>query len=120
MPSEITVGLDIGTTSVKALAVDGDGRIVARSRVAHEAFSPTPDVFEHDARKAWVDGLARHSSSWALTTSRASRIASLMPSFTAVDADGMPLTPGLLYGDHRGRPATTSPTRSTPKSSGRC
>ena len=27
----------------------------------------------------------------------------MVPSLTAVDADGVPLTPGLLYGDERGR-----------------
>ena len=33
--SEVTVGIDIGTTSVKAVAVDGDGRVLARARVPH-------------------------------------------------------------------------------------
>ena len=39
MAVEVTVGIDIGTTSVKALAVDGDGRVVASSRVGHELLS---------------------------------------------------------------------------------
>jgi xylulokinase len=114
VPSEITVGLDIGTTSVKALAVDGDGRIVARSRVAHEAFSPTPDVFEHDARKAWVDGPREAIEQLGVSDVAGIGIASLTPNFTAVDHDGMPLTPGLLYGDHRGRAAdaTSDPLNS--------
>ena len=30
----VTVGLDIGTTSIKAVAADDDGRVVARARVA--------------------------------------------------------------------------------------
>jgi xylulokinase len=104
---EITVGLDIGTTSVKALAVDGEGQVVARARIPHEAYSPTADVFEHDARAAWVDGPRAALHELGVSNIAGITIASLMPSFTAVDDDGMPITPGLLYGDHRGRAADT-------------
>jgi xylulokinase len=103
VPSDITVGIDIGTTSVKALAVDGSGEIVGRSRVPHEALSPSPDVFEHDARAAWVDGPRRALDELGVEDFAGITVASLMPNFTAVDDDGMPITPGLLYGDHRGR-----------------
>lgn len=103
MSSEITVGLDIGTTAIKAVAVDGDGTVIARSRVPHTAYSPTPEIFEHDAKAAWVDG-PRTAFEWLGVSDVAGiGIASLMPSFTAVDSDGTPITPGLLYGDHRGR-----------------
>ena len=34
MPTEVTVGIDIGTTSVKAVAVDADGEVRASARVA--------------------------------------------------------------------------------------
>jgi len=114
VPSDITVGIDIGTTSVKALAVDGGGEVVARARIPHDAYSPTPDVFEHDARKAWVDGPRRALDELGVSDFAAVAIASLMPNFTAVDAAGMPQTPGLLYGDHRGRAAdaTSDPLNS--------
>src|SRR4051812_42007821 len=79
VPSDITVGLDIGTTSVKALAVAGDGEIVARARVPHEAFSPSADVFEHDARKAWVAGPRRALDELELKDFAAISFASLMP-----------------------------------------
>ena len=35
MATEVTIGIDIGTTSVKAVAVDGDGNVVARTRISH-------------------------------------------------------------------------------------
>jgi xylulokinase len=51
MAAEVTVGIDIGTTSVKAIAADGDGDVVARARVPHRLVVPTPDRLEHDARR---------------------------------------------------------------------
>jgi xylulokinase len=48
----ITVGIDIGTTAVKAVAADATGAVVARARVPHQLTSPAPDQLEHDAAKA--------------------------------------------------------------------
>ena len=52
----VTVGVDVGTTSVKALAVDENGQVVARSRVAHSVVAPEPDILRHDAKRAWRSG----------------------------------------------------------------
>ncbi|MFM8971302.1 MAG: FGGY family carbohydrate kinase, partial [Actinomycetota bacterium] len=57
--TEVTVGIDIGTSSVKAIAADGDGNVVARARVPHPFSVPTPDRFEHDAALAWREGPQR-------------------------------------------------------------
>ena len=53
------MGIDVGTTSVKAVAVDPSGAVVARVRVPHRVISPTPDVLEHDALRAWRHGPRR-------------------------------------------------------------
>ena len=57
----VTVGIDIGTSSVKAVAADDDGNVVARSRVPHEFYVPSPLRFEHDA----ADGMARRTAAGA-------------------------------------------------------
>lgn len=100
---DITVGIDIGTTSVKALAVDGDGEVVARARVEHSISSPAPDLFEHDASKAWRRNVrtAFRRVSDGLDV-KAVNVAAMVPSLCAVDRRGRPITPGLLYGDARG------------------
>lgn len=103
MGSGITVGIDIGTTSVKALAVDADGQILARSRVPHDIHVPSVDVFEHDAKQAWYDGPQRAMQDLGVSDVEGIAIVSLVPSVTAVDEAGIPITPGLLYGDHRGQ-----------------
>ncbi|EID17132.1 D-xylulose kinase xylB [Mycobacterium xenopi RIVM700367] len=51
--NEVTIGIDIGTTAVKAVAADPHGRVVARTRVPHQLRVPAPDRLEHDADEAW-------------------------------------------------------------------
>jgi xylulokinase len=109
----VTVGVDIGTTSVKALAVDQDGTVLARSRVPHSVVAPEPDTLRHDARRAWRAGPRKAFKQ--VTTQLAAggghpvagvAVASMVPSLTAVNRQGVPLLPGLLYGDREGRPLT--------------
>ena len=102
---EITVGIDIGTTSVKAIAADADGTVVARSRVPHEVAIPAADRFQHDAAVAWRTGTRRALVELgdAGRSAVGISVAAMVPSLAAVDAEGMPLSPGLLYGDVRGR-----------------
>jgi xylulokinase len=99
----VTVGIDIGTSSVKAVAADDDGNVVARSRVAHEFFVPSPLRFEHDAATAWHEGPRRALDALGNVEPRAVSVAAMVPSLTAVGGGGVPCAPGLLYGDERGR-----------------
>lgn len=106
MPGPVTVGVDVGTTSVKALAVDGDGRVVARARIPHRILVPEPDQLEHDARRAWRQGPRRAFGAVGAEVQApvaGVAVASMVPSLTAVDRRGIPFLPGLLYGDARGR-----------------
>lgn len=101
----VTVGVDVGTTSVKALAVDEDGRVVARARVPHRILTPAPDLLEHDARRAWRQGPRRAFAAVSAEVGgpvAGVAVASMVPSLTAVDHLGIPRLPGLLYGDARG------------------
>ncbi len=105
MATEVTVGIDIGTTSVKAIAADGDGRVVAASRVPHPLRAAHAGELAHDARVAWRDGvraaLAGVLGSGDLTV-RGVDVAAMVPSLCAVDAQGVPVSDGMLYGDARG------------------
>src|SRR5689334_18211921 len=103
MASECTVGIDIGTSSVKAIAADADGNVIARSRVPHPWSVPSPSRFQHDAKVAWFDGPRAALAALGDIQPRAVSVASMVPSLTAVDENGVPCAPGLLYGDERGR-----------------
>jgi xylulokinase len=105
--AEVTVGIDIGTTSVKAVAADGDGTIVARARVPHRIYSPTPDQLEHDAVEAWAEGPVKALAALGVDAPLAVAVSAMVPSMTAVDDKGRPVLPGLLYGDGRGHHANS-------------
>ncbi len=105
--TEATVGIDIGTSSVKAVAADGDGRVLASARVPHRYTLPAPHRLEHDAVAAWRDGPRRaldelERDGFRVRDARGVSVAAMVPSLTAVDRAGVPLLPGLLYGDERG------------------
>jgi xylulokinase len=99
---EVTVGLDIGTTSVKALAVDDDGSVVASIRRPHQVIVG-PARLEHDADAAWRQGVGEAFAEVVIgQTVRGVAVAAMVPSLSAVDAHGRPRGAGLLYGDGRG------------------
>ncbi len=105
---EVTVGIDVGTTSVKSVAADAEGRVLARARVPHHLGVPAPDRLEHAPDEAWrrgvrraLDEVARHGD--VRGDVAAVDVAAMVPSLCAVDERGAALTPGLLDGDDRER-----------------
>lgn len=98
----VTVGIDIGTTSVKAVAVQADGTVVARTRIPHRIGVPAAGRFEHDANRAWRWGPRRALAGLHRKDIDAVSVVAMVPSLTAVNKRGVPQTAGLLYGDERG------------------
>jgi xylulokinase len=108
---DVTIGIDIGTTAVKAVVADEDGRVLARTRIPHTLRVPAPDRLEHDADEAWRQGPLTALTELGRPEASAVAVTAMVPSLTAVDADGRPITPGLLYGDGRGRTAAGPDTK---------
>jgi xylulokinase len=104
----VTVGIDVGTTSVKAVAVDPDGVVVARARVPHALRSTTADELRHDAAKAWRAGPRKALKALGDVRPVALSVTGMVPSLAAVSPRGVPLSPGLLYGDASGRAGAAS------------
>jgi xylulokinase len=67
---------------------------------------PDADRLEHDADDAWRAGPSVAMRQLAQPDALAVAVSAMVPSLTAVDAEGRPITPGLLYGDARGRGST--------------
>ena len=101
--ADVTIGIDIGSTAVKAVAADEQGRVMARARIPHQLKVPAPDRFEHDADQAWRQGPLTALNRLAQPDAAAVAVSAMVPSLAAVDSGGRPITAGLLYGDSRGR-----------------
>ena len=102
---DITVGIDIGSSALKAVAAAPDGKVLARVRLPNRLGFPSAERMEHDARRAWRLAPLRALSLLAqqgIQRSRGICVAGLVPSMAAVDRRGVPVTAGLLYGDTRG------------------
>lgn len=98
----VTVGIDIGTTSVKAVAVDPDGQVVSRARIRHPLLGTGPDELRHDVQRAWRRGPRRALAALGDVRPVALSVTGMVPSLAAVTRRGTPLSQGLLYGDRRG------------------
>ncbi len=111
---QVTIGVDIGTTAVKGLAADAQGREVSSTRIEHPVLTPEPEILEHDARLAWHHGVieaARQVAAAAVALGyqvAAVNVDAMVPSLCAVDGDGIPVSTGMLYGDRRAAEAATA------------
>ena len=103
-PDNIWIGIDIGTQSVRVMAVDDDGSILATGS------SPLANT-RHDRRHEqdpndWWDALGRASRQATRDLAHKDRIRALCVCGTSgtvlmVNARGEALTPGLMYDDTR-------------------
>ncbi|HTW08377.1 MAG TPA: FGGY-family carbohydrate kinase [Acidimicrobiales bacterium] len=101
----LTVGIDIGTTAVKAVLVDEDGRALARQRLDSALRTGPRGEFEHDAVATWWEAPRQALGELLLAAPQppvAVAVSAMMPSVAAVAPGGKPLGRGLLYGDRRG------------------
>ncbi|MFG3710179.1 gluconokinase [Micromonospora sp. NPDC047730] len=99
----VVVGVDIGTTSTKAVAYGVDGTQLLHRSVGYPLDEPHPGWAEQDPRRihtavlesirAVVAELGRPIAGLAFSTA--------MHSLIGLDADGNPLTPSLTWADSR-------------------
>lgn len=106
MPTSL-LGVDIGTTSVKAAVVDKDGALLAQASQEYPTFYPRPNWAEQDPND-WQTTLVQvlHSL-WTRSAIDPHSIAAVSvscqaPTITPVDAAGNPLAPAQLWMDRRG------------------
>jgi xylulokinase len=98
------LGIDIGTFESKGVLTDATGRMVAQAARPHRMIVPRPGWAEHRAEEDWWGDFV-HLSKALLTQSGIdpTRIAAVAasaigPCMSPVDADGVPLMNGVLYG----------------------
>jgi len=97
----ITVGIDVGTSAVKAIAVAEDGTLVARREVGYPLSTPRPGWSEQDPEDWWrateqaLDGIAGGAEIVGIGLS------GQMHGLVALDAADRVIRPAILWNDQR-------------------
>lgn len=104
MASDTFLGIDLGTSGVRAVAIDPDGNILAEARTTLPASAePQPGWREQDPRDWWRAVLATLDSlrSDHLQDLRAICVDGTSGTLLLCDAQGTPTSPALMYNDQR-------------------
>jgi xylulokinase len=100
------LGLDIGTSAVKAALVDARGRVKYATSVAHPLFTPQPGWAEQRPEDWWKSTVTAVRRLLKASAVRASLVASIgisgqMHSSVFLDKSGKVIRPALLWNDGR-------------------
>lgn len=99
----LTIGIDLGTSSVKVVALGLDGQVRATAQVRYGVDRPRPSWAEQDPRVWWA---ATCEALRALRTEDASPVVAVglsgqMHGLVAVDRAGEPVRPAIIWSDAR-------------------
>jgi len=115
----LTLGIDLGTSAVKAALLDDDDRLLATASRPLDASHPRPGFSEQDPDDWWqatsaaIDALkAGHAA--ALSEVEAIGLSGQMHGATLLDAAGSVLRPCILWNDGRSAPQCEALTRTWP------
>jgi gluconokinase len=110
------LGVDIGTTSVKAVAFSQEGKIIGKQNVGYELYHPQPGWSEQDA--AEILSAAKNSVTKIIDALHAAPsfigFSAAMHSLLAVDKEGKALSPCIVWADNRAA-AIAEKLRQTPE-----
>ena len=100
------VGVDIGTTSVKAVVYDPTGRVAGYHSIGYPLHAPAPSIAEQDPEEIYSATVGAVAGAVAASGAGPGAIAGVsfsaaMHSVIAVDADGRPLTRSITWADNR-------------------
>jgi len=98
------IGVDIGTTSTKAVAFSDDGEVLAKEAIGYAIQHPQPDRSEQDPDEIFEAVISSISKITATLYSHKPVLISFsaaMHSILAVDIAGKPLTHCIIWADNR-------------------
>lgn len=98
---EAVFGIDVGTSSTKAVLAALDGSILASATRAHDVQRPLPGHVEMDPQVWWDEfrGLSRELLSASPDVAvRAVGVSGMGPCVALTDDDSCPVRPAILYG----------------------
>lgn len=103
-PSSLYLGIDLGTSGVRALLIDDAGQVLAETGVPLPAPQRRGDRVEQNPRIWWAaveQALSALREQADLQRVRALAVDGTSGTVLLADADGVPLGPALMYNDSR-------------------
>lgn len=102
---DLLLGLDVGTTAIKALLINTDGELIASSSYSYSLITPNEDWVEQDPEELWK-GVVTTCRRVMKSVKPQDRVLALSISSQAgttipVDAYGKPLRKAISWMDHR-------------------
>lgn len=106
MPTQkrYALGLDVGTTALKAVALERERGLVAQVERPHELRSPQPGWAEEDAEQWWQtcqEALRELLRQIPADEVAAIGVSGMVPAMVLLDSSGRPLRPAILQNDAR-------------------
>ncbi|MEQ6341638.1 MAG: FGGY-family carbohydrate kinase [Gammaproteobacteria bacterium] len=105
MPA-LYIGIDLGTSGCRAIAIDADGKVHGHSAVSLPAPLRRAEAVEQEPQLWWQavrDALHDLLNTVPAQQVRAMAVDGTSATLLLTDADGIPLGPALMYNDARGK-----------------
>jgi xylulokinase len=107
--TELLLGIDVGTTNVKAVLATPDGEVVAGARKGHPTRRPRPGWAEQDPADWWRGVVAATREALEAARARPGQVAGIGVSgqgcaVTLLDAAGRVIRPAITGSDSRSEP----------------
>src|ERR1017187_2622882 len=101
-PEVSVFGLDVGTSAVKGLALDGEGGVVAAAEASYPLSTPRPGWAEQDPEDWWRAAAAVLAQLGAAAgPPEGIGLSGQMHGLVALDSDDRVLRPAILWNDQR-------------------
>jgi xylulokinase len=104
MTGPLVLGIDVGTTSLKAVLLDPEQGITAQTDRPHDLISPQPGWAEEDPDQWWettVSAIAELLQQTSPESVAAVGVAGMVPALILLDGAGSPLRPSIQQNDAR-------------------
>ena len=101
------IGMDLGTTNIKAILMDDQGNVLARASRENHLIFPGPNMVEQDPGEWWNNAcdffqeITSNTEKAVLKKIRGICVSSQTVTMLPVDADGEPLRNGMIWMDNR-------------------
>lgn len=105
--TDVLIGIDIGTTNCKGIAIDSEGRIIAEVSIPTTITYPKPGLAEQNPEKDWWEKFTLLIKELVKTKSFNPKdivgigITGLGPNLIVLDKNGNPIRNAILYSDTR-------------------